>query len=318
MRQLCLAIMRRPMTDQDEPPVTEAKALPPGRQQVMDDHAVLQTRLLGVLQGQLGVLQDQLGSLREIVLAMVVREIQKSHRNPFNAFGQKCFSQNDEDGITLEIVRRLGLERGTFAEFGVGTGMENNTLILGALGWTGFWVGGEDLAFDAAATRRLRFLKSWISCENITRLALEGIERIGGRVPDVLSLDLDGNDIHLIRTLLQAGLRPRLVIVEYNAKFPPPVLFEIAYDPGHIWQDDDYFGASLESFARMFASFGYKLVCCNAQSGSNAFFVDAAFADRFTDVPEAISEIYVPPHYHPMINHGHPPSVRTVARIFED
>ena len=48
---------------------------------------------------------------------------------------KKCFSQTDEDGITIEILRRIGcLEKGTFAEFGPGDGMENNTLILKSLG----------------------------------------------------------------------------------------------------------------------------------------------------------------------------------------
>jgi hypothetical protein len=52
---------------------------------------------------------------------------------------------NDEDGITFEIPRRIGLADGVFAEFGVGNGVENNTLAPAAAGWTGFWVDGEDL-----------------------------------------------------------------------------------------------------------------------------------------------------------------------------
>src|SRR5437016_4741195 len=60
-------------------------------------------------------------------------------KNPLNRFGAKYFSQADEDGITLEIVRRLGITVGTFAELGVGNGLENNTLILLANGWRGFW-----------------------------------------------------------------------------------------------------------------------------------------------------------------------------------
>ena len=299
------------MTEQDQTLITQAKALLEERQRVLDENAVLQTQILKHL-------FDQIASLRDIALHMTSRDRQLRHHNPLNAFGQKCFSQNDEDGITLEIVRRLGIEGGTFAEFGVGNGLENNTLILGALGWTGFWAGGEDLAFDASATKRLRFIKAWITRKNIPGLAREGIEGMGGRTPDVMSLDLDGNDIHLIRTLLEAGHRPKLFIVEYSAKFPPPVLFEITYDPDHRWQGDDYFGASLESFARTFKGFGYRLVCCNAQSGSNAFFIDAAFADRFADVPEAVGDIYVPPHYQVPYRNGHPPSVRTVERIFED
>jgi len=49
-------------------------------------------------------------------------------RNPLNRFGAKYFSQTDEDGITLEIVRRIGIRGGTFAELGVGDGLENNAL----------------------------------------------------------------------------------------------------------------------------------------------------------------------------------------------
>ena len=59
-------------------------------------------------------------------------------KNPLNRFGAKYFSQTDEDGITLEIIRRLGITAGTFAELGVGNGIENNTLILLASGWRGF------------------------------------------------------------------------------------------------------------------------------------------------------------------------------------
>src|SRR5689334_19646631 len=71
-----------------------------------------------------------------------------AYGNPFNRFGKKTFSQTDEDGLTFEIVRRLGLEKGTFAEFGVGDGLENNTLSLIAAKWRGFWAGNEELAFD--------------------------------------------------------------------------------------------------------------------------------------------------------------------------
>jgi hypothetical protein len=46
----------------------------------------------------------------------------------------------------MEILRRIGVSNGTFAEFGVGNGLKNKTLVLTALGWSGFWVGGEHLA----------------------------------------------------------------------------------------------------------------------------------------------------------------------------
>jgi hypothetical protein len=73
-----------------------------------------------------------------------------AHPNPLTRKGCKYFSQNDEDGILLEIFRRIdngGDTKKAFIEFGVGNGLENNSLILLMQGWRGFWAGGEDLAF---------------------------------------------------------------------------------------------------------------------------------------------------------------------------
>jgi len=84
--------------------------------------------------------------------------------NPLNEFGVKVFSQSDEDGITLEILRRLGIDSGIALEIGSGDGTENNTLVLLASGWKCAW---EDLvspSFDPELDReRLRFIKNRIS-----------------------------------------------------------------------------------------------------------------------------------------------------------
>src|SRR4029077_19911784 len=58
--------------------------------------------------------------------------------NPLLAWGAKHWSQNDEDGLIEEIVRRVrGDAPGAFLELGVGDGTENNTLNLLAKGWRG-------------------------------------------------------------------------------------------------------------------------------------------------------------------------------------
>ena len=203
-----------------------------------------------------------------------------------------------------------------FAEFGVGDGTENNTLILAALGWKGFWVGGQDLAVEYEDSARFTYEKAWITAENILALSRSGLQRIDAAAIDVVSLDLDGNDIYLVEKLLAGGILPKLFIVEYNGKFPPPVKFQIAYDPDHVWGSDDYFGASLSSFAELFERFGYRLVCCNSHSGSDAFFIDDALADAFADVPTDIDRIYVEPRYFLYGGFGqHKTSPRTVAEI---
>jgi len=241
------------------------------------------------------------------------------HRNPLNRAGVKCFSQSDEDGITLEILRRVNhLSAGSFAEFGVGNGMENNTLVLLALGWRGYWAGNETLAFPVPENSpALVHLRQWINLGNIIQLAQEGCQRIGVECPDVISIDLDGNDLHLVGSLLAGGFKPLLFIVEYNAKFPPPLLWQISYDESHAWQSDDYFGASLASFEEVFRRHGYRLVCCNANTGANAFFVRVDKMVHFADVPEDIADIYVGPRYYLPSSHGHRPSTRTIEAILK-
>jgi len=237
--------------------------------------------------------------------------------NPLNRFGRRCFSQGDEDGITLEIVRRLGLKSGTYCEFGVGNGFENNTLILAAAGWKGFWIGGESLSFNFQNLNRFNYQREWVTLENIDKLARNGIEFLKSDI-DYLSFDLDGNDYFFVRRLLEQGINPKVFVVEYNGKFPPPVRFKINYDPKHQWNFSDYFSASLQTFVDLFEEFGYKLVCCNSQTGCNAFFVRDEFSALFIDVPTEIEKLYQPPRYWGASRAGHSQSPKTVERIFSD
>jgi hypothetical protein len=237
-------------------------------------------------------------------------------KNPLNRFGAKYFSQNDEDGITLEIVKRLGIGAGTFAELGVGNGLENNTLILLANGWRGFWIGGEDLDFNHKLNpQRFAFFKAFVSLENVAILMQQGFKNIATNELDVLSLDLDGNDYYFAKELLKNGVLPKLFIIEYNAKFPPPIKWAITYNANHLWDGTDYFGASLALFSELLTEFSYTLVCCNAATGSNAFFVGNEYLSYFPDVPKNIDDIFVGCHYQLYQRYGHQPSPKTIERM---
>lgn len=265
---------------------------------------------------QLHSSQLDISKLYDLFLSFQTTQRQHLHPNPLNRFGKRCFSQSDEDGITLEIIRRLQLDKGKFIEVGVGDGRENNTLLLAALGWRGVWVGGEALSFELPANSRLKFLNTWVNRENLLDIFSEGLQFLEGGPVDLLSLDLDGNDFYLIERLLQSGVRPKVFIVEYNAKFPPPVEFCIAYDPMHTWEGTDYFGASLTTFTKLFNQFDYTLVCCNSHSGANAFYVHNQFIGLFADVPTRIEDLYVEPNYFLANRYGHPVSAKTLQTIF--
>ena len=246
----------------------------------------------------------------DIALFREYSDRRKAHINPLNKSKFYGFSQNDEDGITLEILKRIDLRKGFFVEFGPGNGLENNTIILLASGWHGAWFGGQAIAFDISQSTKLRFKREWITKDNILQL----YESLNTKV-DVVSLDLDGNDIYLIEQLLTNGVEPKLFIVEYNAKFPPPIEFRIDYDEHHQWTgQDDYFGASLSSFNSVFIKFGYRLVCCNT-SGSNAFFIHKSYEDKFTDVPTDINEIYSEPFNFTRSKKQQPTSVKTMKKL---
>ena len=249
--------------------------------------------------------------LYDLELQKEYRQRRDNHKNPLNKFSLAGFSQADEDGITLEILNRMGLERGSFVEFGVGNGTENNTIILLAAGWRGTWFGGSDIAVDVGASTRLRFNKVWITRDNIVDLY-----HSVGESADVVSLDLDGNDIYFIDALLQSGVSPKLFIAEYNGKFPPTVDFQIPYDENHRWRGDDYYGVSLKTLNALFRQHDYTLVCCS-NSGVNAFFVHNSMIGHFGDIPTDIEDLYCEPFYFFRRRRMHPTSAKTIEALIK-
>jgi hypothetical protein len=119
----------------------------------------------------------------------------------------------------------------------------------------------------------------------------------------------------LAQELLKKGIKPKLFMLEYNAKFPPPIKWTIEYDANHSWANSDYFGASLTMFVELLAGFSYTLVCCNAATGANAFFVRNEYLNHFADVPKNIDDIFVGCRYQHYKHWGHTPSPKTVERM---
>jgi hypothetical protein len=103
--------------------------------------------------------------------------------------------------------------------------------------------------------------------------------------PDVFSLDIDGNDYYIAKALLEAGFRPKIFVVEYNAVFGPERSVTIRYDgefvytsahPSHL-----YYGVSIAGWRTFFAQHGYRFVTVDT-NGVNGFFVDPqVFAQQF-------------------------------------
>ena len=227
-------------------------------------------------------------------------------------YGYKVYSQNDEDGIIAEIFRRIGTTDKTFVEFGVQNGLECNSHYLLHHDWRGLWIEGSENSVKEVKLRfnpvlqsgQLKVQQAFITKDNINFL----IARNGlvGEI-DLLSVDIDGNDYYVWQAI--DVVNPRVVIVEYNAKFPPDCIWKQAYNQNHTWDGSDWQGASLKAFEKLGRSLGYRLVGTNI-SGVNAFFVRRDLAGDLFMEPDTAEALYNPARFGKMnFVSGHKPRV---------
>ena len=111
---------------------------------------------------------------------------------------------------------------------------------------------------------------------------------------DLLSIDIDGNDYWVWKAI--ENYSPRVVVIEYNALYPPHVKWVQEYQADWAWNETSAFGASLKSLELLGKTKGYSLVGCNFM-GANAFFVrDDLVSGKFHE-PLTAENHHEPPRY---------------------
>ena len=145
-------------------------------------------------------------------------------------FGYNKYSQNSEDGIIEEVLKRLKLKGGEAVEFGAPTQQYcSNTYNL-PKGWNKYY-------YDIDP-QEPGVIKAAITPENVN-------EVIGAC--DVLSIDIDGNDYAVWKAY---NYQPALVIIEINSSISPNV---------------DHFsiknGCGFKTMNTLAAEKGYFLLC---------------------------------------------------------
>ena len=109
-----------------------------------------------------------------------------------------------------------------------------------------------------------------------------------------MSIDIDGNDYYVWRAI--NVIKPRVVVIEYNAKFPPNHAWRQAYNAEHGWDGSDWHGASLKALEQLGRELGYQLVGTNIR-GVNAFFVKQELADDHFIEPATSEVLYNPARF---------------------
>jgi hypothetical protein len=245
---------------------------------------------------------------QELYLLQLLQTARYADPRHLAHFEAQVFSQNGEDGIISEILRRIGTTNTVFVEIGAGHGIEANTAYLLRKGWKGVWVEADPRAARSIQTQfaaeletgQLQLVRFFVTRENAAAVLSSA------RVPnefDVLSIDVDRNTSHIWRAL--SAFRPRVLIIEYNASILPTDEWEVPYDAEAVWDESSYFGASLKSLERIGAERGYVVVACE-RTGLNAFFVRADLAADHFPGPLSAEACYEPPRYFLTREWGHP------------
>jgi hypothetical protein len=196
------------------------------------------------------------------------------------------FSQNGEDGI-LDVLRKQLLDRNRyFIEIGSADGMQNNSSwLVVAEQYNGLMIEGNPRLVERAKRMLsnhsigLDCINMFVSSENIHELKSLALHSD----PDVFSLDIDGIDYYIAKSIMDGGFRPKIFAVEYNSVFGPERNITIPYQKNFIFTQAHstqlYYGVSIGAWRKFFAHYGYRFVAVDSK-GVNAFFVDPECFDE--------------------------------------
>ena len=174
-------------------------------------------------------------------------------------------SQGAQDDYLGLIFEKIGTTNQFFVEFGFNEpsytsgGSGANTWSLYDAGWRGLLLDGD--RENAAINLHAHFLFQ----DNIAQILRKY------KVPsdlDYLSCDMDSHDLFVLKAILAAGFRPRVITTEYNANFPlgmsitqiDPTL-KSAQSTGYTFDFKQCaWGASASALRSVASQFGYVLV----------------------------------------------------------
>ncbi|MDH5368441.1 MAG: hypothetical protein OEW99_00330 [Gammaproteobacteria bacterium] len=195
------------------------------------------------------------------------------------------FSQNGEDGILDVLRKNLSSSNRYFIEIGAADGIENNTAwLVIAERYNGIMIEGSSKLVERANRVVTRY-SIGAECHKmfVTKESVKAIKALAiHHVPDVFSLDIDGNDYYIAKEILENGFKPKIFVVEYNSVYGPNRSMTIKYKSDFAFESEHethlYYGVSISGWRKLFKEYGYRFVTVD-RNGVNGFFVDPQFYD---------------------------------------
>lgn len=133
-------------------------------------------------------------------------------------YADNVHSQNGEDGIVAECLRRMGITMGHAAEIGGNDGQwMSNTRLLLENGWSGSFI-------EASWPLYLKCQANWAHRKDVkcicSKVDGHNVNAFVKDDCDLLSVDTDGADHEIFKGL---KAQPKIVIVEIDSSIPPDV-----------------------------------------------------------------------------------------------
>lgn len=183
----------------------------------------------------------------------------------FNKYGKNyTYSQNLEEGIIEEVLKRLKIETGHCVDIGANNGSWcSNVALLIDKGWSAMMVEADFDLWTACCAKwhGNKLIKS--QCSEVTP------DNVNAFVDDrcvVLNIDVDGTDLSIFKAV---EARPTIVILEVNSGFPP--------DQEH---DSPQQGCSYLTAAKAAVDKGYFVLCHTG----NVILVDKKHRKLFPEI----------------------------------
>jgi hypothetical protein len=211
--------------------------------------------------------------------------------NRLLAFQHNRTSECGEDGILAQIFKTIG-EGGRYCvDVGANDGIafSSTRTLLEEHGWHGILIEKDVSAFSSLQSiyaGRSGVTTIWAEVASHGERSLEAILSRDGapRDPDLLCIDIEGNDYHIWASTRHRR-SPRVVVIDFNPTVPNDVLF--------VQQDDAtvHDGASLRALIELGQILGYELA---AVTTWNAIFVRQDIFPQLGVAQNDIDRMYYP------------------------
>lgn len=193
----------------------------------------------------------------------------------YKKYSKNIYSQNGEDGIIEELLKRLNIENGWVCEFGAWDGihLSNTFNLLKNKNFNAVFIEGDSNKYNDLLTTVEKFpniipIQAYVD-HNDTYNSLDNLLK-QTNIPndfDILSIDIDSYDYQVWKSLIV--YKPKIVIIEINSSVKVD-------DSNWIHTPNKYQGTGFKPTYDLAIEKGYKFILHTG----NMFFIRSELFDK--------------------------------------